>query len=518
MRREDSEWWSAGFTKEWWLALNPDDRRAFLDELTDDEADRFAKDWRVWARDKQLAPEKMPNGADWRTWLLVCGRGFGKTRTAVEFIHDEVEAGRATRIAIVGQGEDDIRTVMIEGQSGFLETARSWNRPKYSPSVGGGQLTWPNGAVGFIYSAEDPESLRGPQFDLAWFDEPMAVPAVKRQKTVMNLRMGLRLGKNPRIVYSTTPKPHQWLREMMAQAGQPAKRLLLTQGSTYENAENLADSFIEGIREDYEGTRLGDQELHGKLLGLEEGALWDTDMLNRQRILCEETDDGEWPTQLLVSFCNSCDKVVVAVDPNMRTNGTAHAAGIVVVAIKDGKFYVICDRSTKGGPSKWSQAAVNAALDFGANEIVAESNQGGEMVRMVIQQVLNERELSVPIHLTFASKGKQRRAEPVATRYERGQVFHLGPAGTSDKPAPLYKLEAQMTNIHDGDDPTGEDFDRADALVWGLTRLARRKSSASYSPAAGGFQTLEELSTNGQDKIDQPDLWERAARFVSDPV
>lgn len=506
MRREESPWWEAGFTAEWWRALPTDKRTAWLANFSDDEVEDFFRDWRVWGRDKQLVPETMPDGSNWRTWLLMAGRGFGKTRTMVEFVKDEVISGRAKRIAIVGQGADDIRTVLIEGESGFLETAPSSFRPKFYPTVGGGQLVWPNGAVGFLYSAEDPEALRGPQFDLAVFDEPMACPADKRQKTVSNLRFGLRLGDNPRLVYTTTPKPHAWLREMLANALDPKKRIVVTKGSTYENADNLADSFIEGIQEDYEGTRLGKQEIHGELLGMEDGALWDDAMLARCRLLCGETDDGSWPSQLLVAFANGCDRIVVAVDPNIKPGGTAHAAGIIVIGKKGKTRFVIADRSIKGGPAKWAAAAVTAAIEFGAAEIVAESNQGGEMVRMVIQQAAETLQTTVKVHLTHASKGKQRRAEPAATSYERGFVFHLGKPGTRDKKGEFYDLEQQMTNLHDGADPTGEDFDRADALVWGLTRLGLRKTSSTGSGHHGGFYTFDEfgISDGQRDHTDTP--------------
>lgn len=499
MIREDSPWWAAGYTAEWWRALPLDERKAWLANFDDNDVEDFYRDWRVWGRDKQLAPELMPDGSKWRTWLVVAGRGFGKTRCMVEFVIDEVTSGRARRICVIGQGADDIRTVIVEGESGFLTCSNSTFMPIYYPTVGGGKLVWPNGAEAFLYSAEDPEALRGPQFDLAVFDEPMAVPADKRQKTVSNLRFGLRLGDNPRLVYTTTPKPHAWLREMLANADDPKKRIIVTRGSTYENADNLAESFIEGIMEDYDGTRLGKQEIYGELLGMEDGALWDDALLAKCRLLCDETDDGSWPSQLLVAFANACDKVVVSVDPNIKPGGTAHAAGILVIGKRGKERFVIADRTVKGGPSKWSLAAVDALIEFGADEIVAESNQGGEMVRIVINQAAEARSVQVKTFLTHASKGKQRRAEPAANAYERGLVFHLGKPGTRERPGPFYALEQQMTNLHDGGDPTGEDFDRADALVWGLTRLGLKRSSAGMTSHRGGFYTFEEMGpTNGE--------------------
>lgn len=462
MRREDSQWWSAGFTADWWKQLPRRDREVFLATLSEEEATDFFYDWRVWARDKQI-----PDDWAWRTWLIVAGRGFGKTRTAVEFINEEIRLGNSRRIAIVGQGESDIRKVMIEGQSGFLKTARPGERPTWSPSVNGGTLEWPCGAVAFVHSAEDYESLRGPEYDTAWFDEPMAVNAKKREETVSNLRFGLRIvtnGCQPRLIYTTTPKRHKWMKELLKDAENPKKKILLTRGSTYENADNLAEAFIEGILEDYEGTRLGKQEIHGELLTDEDGALWTEELLEQCRDL--DTD-----MQKIMA-----GRIVVAVDPNLSTDQkTAHAAGIIAISAVGKMRYVIADRSCKGGPMAWSRAAVLLAKELGTREIVAEANQGGEMVRITIQMAADELDYDVSVHLVHASKGKVRRAEPAATAYERGRVRHCGLAG---KDGPFAKLEDQMTSIHDGTDPTKEDFDRVDALVWGLHRLGLKKGMA----------------------------------------
>lgn len=484
MRRSESRWWSAGFTAEWWRSLSRDERLAVLDTFTPEDLEDFYRDWRVWARDNQIIPNSFGSPGGWRTVLLVAGRGFGKTRTCVEFINDEVRLGNSRRIAIVGQGEDDIRQVMVEGESGFLETAKRGERPKFWPSVGGGQLHWPNGAVGFVYSAEDPEALRGPQFDTAWFDEPMAVPAEKRERTVSNLRFGLRLvtnGRQPRLLYSTTPKKHRWMKKMMADAEIPAKKIFLIRGTTYDNAENLAASFIEGVLEDYEGTRLGRQELHGELLGDEEGALWTSEILDKHRDL--KNDPHE--------VGKRCDRVAVAVDPNIQPDETAHEAGVIVGGRKGKERFVLADRSCKGGPSAWARAAVLAFEEFKADEIVAEANQGGAMVKMVIYQVADELGISVKVHLVHATRGKQRRAEPAATQYDRGLVSHVGSADDFEK------LETQMCSLHDGHDPTGEDFDRCDALVWLLTRLGIKRSSSSSAGRATGMFTFGDF-THGQ--------------------
>jgi phage terminase large subunit-like protein len=494
MRREDSAWFTNGFTRAWWAAAEDHERRTFLESLSEYELESFFNDWRIWARDKQLAPEGI-----WTTWLLLAGRGFGKTRTSVEFVKDEVAQARSGRIAIVGQGESDIREVLIEGPSGFLATALSDFRPVYQPSVGSGRLVWPNGAIGYTYSAADPESLRGPEFDLGIFDEPMAVPAEARQKTVSNLKFGLRrsVGARPRMVYTTTPRPHRWLTDELAKAAKyehlptEKRRYVTTRGSTLENRSNLPSSFFESIMDDYDGTSLGRQEIYAEILGTEEGALWTPELLNACRMVCPETVDGEWPTQLLVAFANSCERVIVSVDPNMSSaSKTAHAAGIMVMGLRDRKVYIIADRTVRGGPAVWAAAVNRAVEDFDADEVVAEINQGGDMVKMV----LRAHGVSANVHTVRASRGKQRRAEPVATCYERGDVIHLQPVGSTDKPGPFLRLETQMCALHDAFDPTGEDFDRCDALVWGVTRLAVRRLHRLGSTGRMGIMTMDSLS------------------------
>lgn len=506
MRRDQSEWWRAGFTREWWRDLDDVGRFNFLELLTDDQLIDFYHDWRVHGRDNQIPPDGI-----WRRWMIKAGRGFGKTRTAVEYIKDEVENGEVVRIAIVGQGESDIREVMIEGESGFLATAHPDHRPKFQPSVGAGRLVWPNGAVGYVVSAEDPEGIRGKQFDLAWFDEPMAVPAKKREEANSNLRLGLRLtgpkGRIPRQIYSTTPKPHRWIREEMAKAAKyahlpPEKRkYIVSTGSTFDNADNLADTFLEGIIEDYDGTNLGRQELYAEILGEEEGAIWTSETLDAQRRLEGIPDDPVERLEFLQAFAATCERVVVGVDPNVKAgarkaNGTttAHAAGIVVCGKRGSSRFVFEDRSVGGGPAKWSTAAVQAYIDYGADEIVPEVNQGGDMVQMVIQQAAQDLDVDVKVHQVRASRGKQRRAEPVGAAYERGMVFHLGAVGTTHKPGPFFKLESQMTSLHDALDPTGEDFDRADALVWGLTRLGLKKKSRQSAASTAGIATFEDFN------------------------
>lgn len=494
MRREDSHWWREGFTKEWWTDLNEAGRIAFMELLDDRQLEEFYFDWRIWGRDKQLAPDGI-----WSEWLLLCGRGFGKTLTAVKTILHWVEEGWAKRIAIVGQGEGDIRSVMIEGQSGFIKQSPSWNKPVLRPSVGVGELHWPNGAIGQIYSAEDPESLRGPEFHVGWFDEPMAVPAKKREEAYSNFEYGLRLGSNPRMIITTTPKPHKWLKDKVAlckaEEHLPVheRQFVLTVGNTYENEANLPDSFLRKIRRN-DGTRRGRQEIYAEILSEDEGALWTMELLDRQRVKGVPTNEAE-RQEFALAMAATMERIVVGVDPNTTEGKTAHAAGIVVVGKRGGKQYVLEDASLVGKkPIQWGERIVSIADTYGADEIVAETNQGGDMIKMVVQQAASNLGLRMPRFVSrHTRKGKARRAEPIATAYERGEVFHVGHKGTEAAPGPFYRLEEQQETLHEGHDPTGEDFDRADALVYASDRLGVRRSGLKLSGATAGFMTFGDL-------------------------
>lgn len=492
-------WWRAGLTFEWWTSLTAEQKFAVLETMSDEEVESFYRDWRVWGRDNQLRPGPGCNGVDddaWTTWLRLCGRGEGKTRTGSEHIIEREKRGYG-RMCLLGQGEDDVREVMIEGESGIIACAPKDRRPKYFPSVGQGRLEWPSGALCFVYSAADPEALRGPQFQYAWVDEPMAFNPEARTKALSNLRFGLRLkgprGEPPQQMFTTTPKPHRWLKELVKRA-ESDPRIRITRGSTFDNVANLSAEAVEDMAAEYLGTSLGRQELYAELLTDEEGALFSDTMIDRSRILPPDLvlafetgrmDDYElW----IRRFARSCDKVVVGVDPNVTEGGkTAHAAGIVVVGKKNGHRYTLADRSTKGGPSKWGNAVIKAYEDFDADEIVVEVNQGGDLIKKVLQDEADFQDAGdVVIKKVRAWKGKQRRAEPVATAYERGVSHHIGPVGHKLKPGPLYALEQQLCALHDGFDPTGEDFDRADANNYAHQRLGRRRDDDSDDLGEGG--------------------------------
>lgn len=480
MRREDSIWWRNGFTREWWDALDAVGRFNFLETLTDAEVESFHTDWRVWGRDNQLAPEGDEN---WDEWLLLAGRGFGKSRTGSEQVRGWVEDDGIGRLCLLGQGEDDVREVMIEGESGILACSPNAWRPKFYPSVGCGRLEWPNGALAFVYSAADPEALRGPQFEKSWVDEPMAFPPEARTKAISNLEFGLRLGARPQIIYTTTPKPHRWLRAKIEKAKKD-KGIRITRGSTYENAANLAERYIKKINNDYDGTTLGRQEIYAEILGDEEGALFTSDTLDKFRIR------GTPPEEI----AKTCDRVIIGVDPNVSANGNSHAAGIVPCGSRGDQRFCLGDWSTKGGPHKWSQKVVDAFEHFHADEVVAEVNNGGDLVMMVIQQVAKDRGIDIPVRMVRASRGKTKRAEPVAAAAEQGRISMVGEVGYDEKPGPLFILEQQLMALHDGFDPSGEDYDRADAFVWGMTRLARKgDKGASSSGGNAGILTFDKF-------------------------
>nr|WP_239987526.1 terminase family protein [Sphingosinithalassobacter portus] len=388
------------------------------------------QEWPFWADPRQLPPP----GADWRIWLMLAGRGFGKTRAGAEWVRALAEADGGVRIALVGATLGEVRAVMVEGASGILATATEAKRPTWEPTRG--RLKWTNGAQAFAYSGENPEGLRGPQFHYAWCDEiaKWAHPGASWD----NLMMGLRMGERPRVLVTTTPRPIPLLRMLRDRAD-----TAMVTGRTDEN-RLLPESFVAGIRETYGGTRLGRQELDGELIEDVAGALWTREMLERCR----------------VAAIGGTRRVVVGVDPPASAHGDA--CGIVAVALgRDGHGYVLEDASVRAAsPEQWARAVAACAVRNGADRVVAEANQGGEMVR----SVLTAADAVLPIRLVHASRGKSARAEPVAALYERGKAFHVG-----SFPA----LEDEMCGIIAGGgyEGPGRSPDRADALVWAMSEL-----------------------------------------------
>lgn len=404
------------------------ERRAFLDGLTPHEAALLLYDWELWARAKQLPPS-----GGWRTWLILAGRGFGKTRTGAEWVRAGVEAGRFRRIALVGETTADARDVMVEGDSGILAVSPPWNRPRYEPSKR--RLTWPGGAVAQTFSADDPEQLRGPQFDAAWADE---IAKWRYAAAWDNLMLGLRLGTDPRCVATTTPRPRAWLTRII---DDPAT--VLTSGGTAENAANLAPAFLERILATYGGTRLARQEIDGEMLLDTPGALWRRADLDRLRL-----PPAEIP---------ALTRVVVAIDPAVSTGTGSDETGIIVAGLDGaGQAIVLRDLSGRLGPDAWARRAIAAYHRHQADSLVAEVNQGGDLVTQTLRTV----DPTVPVRAVRASRGKRTRAEPVAALYEQGRVRHVGP---------LAELEDQMCGFTGA--PGESSPDRLDALVWALTDL-----------------------------------------------
>jgi predicted phage terminase large subunit-like protein len=385
-------------------------------------------DWHCWARRSQLPPD-----GDWRVWLLLAGRGFGKTRAGAEWVRAQAESGAARRIALVAPTARDARLVMVEGASGVLSIASAEARPTFEVSKH--QLTWPNGAIATLYSADEPDRLRGPQFDAAWCDE---LAAWRYPAAWDMLMLALRLGERPRCVVTTTPKPVKLIRTLLA-----SPDCAVTRGTTHENAKNLAPGFLAAILKQYDGTRLGRQELDAELLDDMPGALWSRDAIEKARIDAAPT----------------LRRVVVAIDPAASVGENADETGIVVAALgQDGAAYVLDDLSGLYSPHDWAARALDAYRAHRADRIVAEVNNGGAMVEATLR-VLDAGVSYKPVH---ASRGKLARAEPVAALYEQGRVHHVGA---------FAALEDQMCAFTGGPLSHSGSPDRVDALVWALSEL-----------------------------------------------
>jgi predicted phage terminase large subunit-like protein len=399
--------------------------------LGDSDIGALAYDWRFWGR----APQIMPQG-EWRIWMLMAGRGYGKTRCGAEGVRMAVESGRYGRIALVAPTAADARDVMVEGESGILAISPPWNRPVYQPSIR--RLTWPSGALATTYSADEPERLRGPQHDFAWCDE---LAAWRFPEAWDMLQFGLRLGTDPRSIVTTTPRPTKLVKGLVADPG-----TIITRGSTAANRANLAPAFLARIMARYAGTRLGRQEIDAEILDDIAGALWQTAMFEA---------DG-----FRLARSPTLNRIVVAIDPAATSGEQSDETGIVVAG-KDqaGHGYVLDDVSGRFAPLEWAGKAIAAYRKHAADRIVAEVNNGGEMVEATIRMI----DPNVPFTAVRASRGKVTRAEPIAALYEQGRMHHCGAF-------PL--LEDQMCAFTgDFDRAAHGSPDRVDALVWAVTDL-----------------------------------------------
>ena len=388
--------------------------------------------WRSRAR-----PSQLPPSGDWQGWLILAGRGFGKSWCGANWTNEIAETRQAGRIALVGATAADVRDTMVEGVSGILATAPAWFRPGYEPSKR--RITWPNGAIATLFSAEEADRLRGPQHDAAWCDELAAWE--KAQDAWDMLMFGLRLGKHPRWLVSTTPRPLPIIKSLVARVG---RDVVLSRGNTFENAANLAPVFLDQLRERYEGTRLGRQEIEAAILSDMPGALWSTDNIDKTR----------------VKQAPALRRVVVAIDPATSNKENSDETGIIVAGrAEDKSLYVLEDISGRYSPTQWATKAIEAYRKWQADRIIAEVNQGGQMVEEVLRHV----DPSVSYKSVHASRGKVTRAEPISAMYEKENVHHVGAFGI---------LEDQMTNFTSDFDRKNGSPDRVDALVWALTELS----------------------------------------------
>ncbi len=413
------------------LTFNDGERADIVADLSDGECEALLCDWGLWAR----ADQEPPPG-DWVVWLILAGRGAGKTRAGAEAVRRWAE--KFPLVNLIGPTADDVRDVMVLGESGILNCCREAERPRYRASAG--RIEWPNGAISHLFSAEEPDRLRGKQHMKLWCDE---LAAWRHADAFDQAMFGLRLGPKPQMIVTTTPRPTRLVKSLIAD-----KDTLVTRGSTFDNRGYLARAFIDRIARRYEGRAIGRQELFAEIVEDAPGALWTRALLERQRVAPEAA-----PRQFA--------EVVVAVDPPARSGARADECGIVVAAkAADGKLYLLADLTSQGDtPAGWAARVGAAYRGFSANRVVAEINNGGEMVTEVLRQA----EPNLPVRTVTATRGKFLRAEPIAAAYERGLVHH---AGT------FPKLEDQLCALTPGyDRRSGPSPDRADALVWAIADL-----------------------------------------------
>lgn len=440
-----------------WLACaEPGEVDAFLNGLSDNALASLPWLFEFWALPHQLPPE-----GDWKSWVVMGGRGAGKTRAGSEWVRAQVEGptpdapGRASRLALVAETFDQGRDVMVFGDSGILACSPPDRRPVWEATKR--RLVWANGATAQVFSAHEPEALRGPQFDAAWADE--LAKWKKAEDTWDMLQFALRLGTHPQQVVTTTPRNVGVLKTLMKNGS-----TVVTHAPTEANRAYLAESFLAEVEARYAGTRLGRQELEGLLLDDVEGALWGTAMLEAARI----------------EAAPALDRIVVAVDPAVTGGKASDECGIIVAGVvakgppQDWRAYVLEDASVRGGPLDWARASIAAMQRHGAERLVAEVNQGGDLVESVIRQV----DPLVPFRALRAGRGKGLRAEPVAALYEQGRVRHLRGLGA---------LEDQMCRMTvQGYEGRGSP-DRADALVWAIHELMIEPAGHFLRPQVRGL-------------------------------
>lgn len=419
-------------------------REQFLNDLTDNELESLRYDWQFWARDKQHVPDRQ-----FFIWLILAGRGFGKTRTGAETVREWIKTN--AYVNLIGATADDARDIMIEGESGILAVCPPDERPAYVASKR--RLEWQNGAISLIFTADEPERLRGKQHYKIWADE---LGAWRYPEAWEQAMFGLRLGDNPQGVVTTTPKPTKLIIELMKDS-----RNVVTAGTTYENRANLAQGFFDYVIKKYEGTRLGRQELNAELLTDAPGALWKRSDIDTNRVTKAPED---------------MERVVVGVDPTASSDGDE--CGIITEGKKGDDYYCLSDDSVQGSPETWAKAAITAFFRNRADCIVAEKNNGGEMVESVIKQAVINAKLAgedignVPVKLVWASRGKATRAEPISSISEndektnrKGRDHHVGVFAVLEDELCMWVPGMPSPN-------------RLDAKVWAITELLSGHNAA----------------------------------------
>ena len=442
-----------------------------MSSLTDREIQELKWDWDFWARPNQLAPE-----GNWNTWLVMAGRGFGKTRMGAEWVRQKAHDNPGCRIALVAETAADARDVMIKGDSGLLNCDPTLTEDSWSPT--NRCLSWPNGSKAYTYNGTTPDQLRGPQHHFAWVDELAKFEYM--QDAWDQTQFGLRLGIHPQCLVTTTPRPLPVIKKLVADPD-----TFVTRGSTLDNQANLASNTIKQLYDRYGGTRLGRQELEGEILGDIPGALWNRNDIDETRL--KQLPEGV-----------DLERVIVAVDPATSSEEGADEHGIVVVGMardSDGyaRGYILEDGTLRGTPEEWARRAVSLYRKWEADKIVAEKNQGGEMVSHVIRSV----DRSIPIKLVHASRGKVVRAEPISSLYEQKRVHHVGMFDLLEDQMCMFSID----NVRNSS--TGSP-DRVDALVWGLTEIfdkitgrARKRADSTVStPVSAEYASYTNNSAN----------------------
>lgn len=401
------------------------ERQKRLSRLSPEELSALPYEWKFWARPEQLTP-----GGDWDVWLIKAGRGFGKTRTGAEQVR--IWAKEQSLVNLIGATADDARDIMVEGESGILACCPDKERPQYRKSER--KLIWPNGSISLIFTADEPERLRGKQHAALWCDE---LAAWRYPDSWDQAMLGLRLGNKPQAVVTTTPRPTKLVKQLIA-----SSRTVVTHGSTYDNRQNLAPSFLNTIITRYEGTRMGRQELLAEVLDDNPNALW-------QRSKIDE---------LRVSTAPPLKRIVLGVDPAVTSKEDSDLTGLVVAGQgTDNHWYILGDYSLIATPDGWAREAVRQYHNHKCDRLIAEVNNGGELVETVIRTV----DRNIAYKAVHASRGKMIRAEPIAALYEQGRVHHVGS---------FPQLEDEMCDF----DPLNSDKspDRMDAMVWAMTELS----------------------------------------------